>query len=127
MNVVNRAFAFGAQRRKQQRHAGANVGTRDLGADETPAAHDDRAVRIAQDDAGAHRDEFVGEEESRFEHLLEDHHRPFRLCPEDDHDRQKVGGKERPRSIVDLRHRRPDVVADAKLLIFRHANVFSFD
>src|ERR1700730_4961188 len=71
MNVVNHALAFSAQRCEQQRHAGANVGTRDLRAGETVSADDDRAVRIAQDDAGAHRDEFVGEEEARLERLID--------------------------------------------------------
>src|SRR5438067_7769523 len=62
MNVVNHALAFGAQRSEQQRHAGANVGTRDLRAGETVSADDDRAMRIAQDDARPHRNQLVSEE-----------------------------------------------------------------
>ncbi len=71
--------------------------------------------------------QLVGEEEARFEHLLEDHHRPLGLRGDDDHDRQEVGRKQRPRSVVDLRHGGADVVADAQLLIPRNADVFPFD
>src|SRR5205085_23142 len=42
-------------------------------------------------------------------------------------DRQQIGWEERPRTVVDLRHRRADVVAHAQLLIFRNADVVAFD
>src|SRR6266576_1220505 len=65
VDVVDDALALGAERGEQQRHAGADVGTGDLGAAQTAAADDDRAMRIAQHDARAHRDQLVGEEQAR--------------------------------------------------------------
>src|SRR5438045_3178992 len=64
MNVVDDALAFCAERCEQERHAGANVGTRNLRAGEASAADDDGAMRIAQDDACTHLDQFVREEQS---------------------------------------------------------------
>ena len=71
--------ALGAQAGEQHRHAGADVRALHPLADELRRAGDDRAVRVAEDDARAHRDELVGEEQPVLEHLLEDEHRPARL------------------------------------------------
>src|SRR4051812_28652779 len=79
MNVVDHALAFRAKRSEQERHTGADVGAGDLRAREPVAAHDDGAVRIAENDARAHLNQLVGEEEPRLKHLLEDHHRSLGL------------------------------------------------
>ena len=68
-----------AERRDQHRHAGADVGARHALPVELRRAVDDRAVRVAEDDPRAHRDELVDEEEPVLEHLLEDQDRPLRL------------------------------------------------
>src|SRR5260221_6904529 len=70
VDVVNDALAFGAERGQEQGHAGADVGAGDLRAGETIAAHDDGAVRVAEDDTGTHLDQFVGEEQAEVEPLL---------------------------------------------------------
>src|SRR3954469_16373927 len=73
VNVVDHALALRAERREQERHAGPDVGAGDLRTRESIAADDDGAVRVAEDDARAHLNQFVREEEPRLEHLLEDH------------------------------------------------------
>src|SRR4051794_12084499 len=50
MDVVDHALALRAERREQQRHAGADVGTGDLRSLQPRTADDDRAMRIAEDD-----------------------------------------------------------------------------
>ncbi len=58
---------------------GADVRARQPLAVELRRAGDDGAVRVAEDDPGAHADELVDEEEAALEHLLEDEHRAVRL------------------------------------------------
>src|SRR3954471_22042767 len=69
MNIVDHALALRAKRGEQKRHTGANVGAGDLRAREPVAAHNDGAVRIAENDARAHLNQLVGEEEPRLKHL----------------------------------------------------------
>src|SRR2546430_1290975 len=56
----------------EHRHAGADVGALHALAVKPARAADDRAMRIAQQNPSAHRDELVDEEQSVLEHLLED-------------------------------------------------------
>src|SRR5690349_21232858 len=67
MDRMDDALSLRAERGQEQGHAGADVGAGDLRADEAVAADDDGAVRVAEDDARAHLDQFVGEEEARLE------------------------------------------------------------
>src|SRR5262245_51948794 len=63
VDVVDLALALRAERGEEQRHAGADVGAGDVRALQAVAADDDGAVRVAEDDARAHGDQLVGEEE----------------------------------------------------------------
>ena len=79
-------------------------------AEESGRTGDDGAVRVAEDDPRAHRDELVDEEEPALEHLLEDEHRPRRLRRRDDRDRREVGGERGPDAALDLRDLAAEVV-----------------
>src|SRR5260370_22228387 len=54
---------------------------------------DDGPVRIAQDDAGSHPNQFVDEEETRLEHFFEDQYHDLALGGNDDGDGDEVGGE----------------------------------
>src|SRR5277367_6180123 len=69
-DVANLAAPFGAQRCQQHRHAGADVRRLDALAAQAPGACDDRAVRVAHDDVGAHQDQLVREDQTVLEHPL---------------------------------------------------------
>ena len=79
-------------------------------------------MRVAEDDAGAHRDELVDEEQPALEHLLEDEHGPARLGRGDDGDRRQVGRERRPDAALDLRDLVAEVVDDMELLPGRDAD-----
>ena len=114
-------LALGAERGDHHRHAGADVGALEALSDEPGRAGDDGAVRVAEDDPRAHRDELVDEEQPALEHLLEDEHRARRLRRGDDGDRGEVGRERRPDAALDLRDLAAEVVHDAELLARRHA------
>ena len=61
-DVADRRGALGAEARDQHRHPGADVGARQALAVQLRRADHDRAVRVAEDDPRAHRDELVDEE-----------------------------------------------------------------
>ena len=65
-------------------------------------AADDRAVRVAERDVGAHQDELVGEDQAVLEHPLVDQHRALALGRQRDGDRRQVGRERRPRAVLDL-------------------------
>ena len=67
--------------------------------------HNDGAVRIAEDDLRTHVDEFVHEEQARFEHLLVDEHRSLGLCAHHEEHAQQVGRESRP-GRIGQRHER---------------------
>src|SRR5262245_36478331 len=69
MDRADRRAALGAQAGEQHRHAGADVRALHPLAEQLRRPADDDAVRVAQDDPRAHRDELVGEEEPALEHL----------------------------------------------------------
>src|SRR2546425_9337758 len=64
MDVVDDAFALGAECGEEQRHACTDVGTGDVRGDKSITADDDGSMRIAEDDSRSHGDEFVREEEA---------------------------------------------------------------
>src|SRR6266571_1677738 len=70
-DVVDRGLPLGGERYQQHRHAGADVGALDHAAAQRRRPGDHGAVRIAQDEARAHADELVHEEQPRLEQLLE--------------------------------------------------------
>ena len=77
------------------------------------AAGDDRAVRVAEHDVGAHRDELVGEDQAVLEHPLVDQHRALALGREGDGDRGQVGRERGPGAVLDLALELADVARDA--------------
>src|SRR4051794_2085776 len=117
--VADRRGALGAERGEQHRHAGADVRAGHALAVQLGRAGHDHAVRVAEDDPGAHRDELVDEEQAALEHLLEDQDRPPRLGRDHDRDRRHVGREGGPRAVLDLRDRAAEVVADRELLTRR--------
>ena len=91
-------------------------------AAELRRARDDRAVRVAEDDPRAHRDELVREEQPVLEHLLEEQHRSPRLRRDRERDRRAVGRERGPGAVFDLRNVPADVVLDVELLARRDAH-----
>ena len=71
-DVPDRRRALGAERGDHHRHAGADVRALEPLAVQPRRAGDDGAMRVAEDDSRAHRDELVDEEQAALEHLLED-------------------------------------------------------
>ncbi len=88
---------------------------------------DDRAVGVAEGDPRSHRDQLVGEEQAVLEHLLEDQDRALRLGGERQRDRGQVGRERRPGSVVDLRDRVAEIVADRQPLVGRDEQVAALD
>src|SRR5205823_73010 len=70
-DVADRGRALGGEARNEHGHSRADVRALHALAVELrrPADHD--AVRVAEDDPGAHSDELVHEEQAALEHLLE--------------------------------------------------------
>ena len=114
------------QRGRDERHAGPDVGRADRRGVEPVRADHDRAVRIAENDARAHRDQPVHEEEPALEELLVDEHRPGALRREHERERREVGRETGPRRVVDFRNRAVDV-AHVELLLRRHDQRRSLD
>ena len=79
-------------------------------------AADDRAVRVAERDVGAHQHELVGEDQAVLEHPLVDQDRALALRRERDGDRRQVGRERRPRAVLDLRLVLADVARGDQLL-----------
>ena len=98
-------------------HAGADVGRLDRAALEGRGPGDHGAVRIAEDDPGAHADELVDEEQPRLEHLLEDEEHALALRGGDDGGGHGIGGERRPGAILELGDVPAEVGADAPLLV----------
>src|SRR3954454_16592037 len=69
-DVADLRTPLGAQRGEQDRHPGTDVRGLDALTAQAAGAVDDRAVRVAQGDVGAHQDELVDEEHARLEHPL---------------------------------------------------------
>ena len=84
---------------------------------------DHRPVRVAQDDARAHLDQLVDEEQPALEHLLVDQDGALGLGGHDQRDAQQVGGKGRPGRVVDLGHGAVQVRRDGQALPGRHEDV----
>src|SRR5436305_1149406 len=54
LDVVDDARALRAERGREERHARTNVGAPDLRGSQCRWAHDDRAMRVREHDAGTH-------------------------------------------------------------------------
>src|SRR5262245_9657946 len=118
-DVPDRRRSLGTQGGDHHRHAGADVRALEALTVEPRRACHHRAMRIAEDDPRPPRDELVDEEQPALEHLLEDEHRPARLCRRSDGDRGEVGGKRRPDPALDLRDLPTQVVLDMEILARR--------
>jgi len=104
LDVADHADTVGGHGGDEQGDAGADVGAGHLGAVEfhlVVVSDDDGTVRVAEDDLGAHVDEFIDEEEAAFEHLLMDEHGTFGLGGDDEQNAQQVGRETRPRGVGD--------------------------
>jgi alpha-L-rhamnosidase len=88
---------------------------------------DNRAVRIAQHDAGAHADQLVDEEHARFEHLFVHQDQPIALRGRHDGDGHEIGGECRPWLVLELRHMAAEVGANLAGLLRRHDQIVSID
>ena len=120
-DVPDRGAPVGAERCDHHGHAGADVRALEPLPHEPGRSGDDGAMRVAEDDPRAHRDELVDEEEPALEHLLEDEHRPRRLRGRDDRDRRQVGGERGPDAALDLRDLAAEVVEHPQPLPRRDA------
>ena len=115
--------ALGAQRRDEQRHAGADVGALHALAVKPARAAHDRAVRVADDHPSAHRDQLVDEEQPVLEHLLVDQDQALGLGGHGQGDAGEVGGEGRPGSVLDLGDGVALVALDPQRLSGRHDHV----
>ncbi len=77
LDFENRARAFGRQRRGDERHARADVAAVERAALELRRAGHDDAVRIAEEQIGAHRAQLLEREETQLVHPVV-HERPAR-------------------------------------------------
>src|SRR3954453_206524 len=71
-DVADLGPALGAQRREHDRHARPDVRGLDPRAAQAARPVYERAMRVGDEDVGAHRDELVAEEQARLEHPLVD-------------------------------------------------------
>src|SRR5215213_2757328 len=122
-DVVDLRLALRAQGGDQHRHAGADVRRGDALPAQPAGADDDRPVGVADRDLGAHRNQLVHEEQPVLEHLLEYEHRTLGLRGKRDDDRREVGGKRRPRAVLDLGLVVAGVARDDQLLVARDDHV----
>src|SRR5882762_7178351 len=72
LDVADDRAAWRRERRGDQGHSGANVGGDDGRTVKTARADHERPMRIAEQDARAHRDQAVDEEQPALEELLVD-------------------------------------------------------
>ena len=102
LDVVDAALPVGAEGCDEERHTGAYVGRGHADAAQlvfAVEADDGGAVGVAEDDLGAHVDEFVDEEEAALEHLLVDEDAALGLGGHDEGDADEVGGEAGPRGV----------------------------
>ncbi len=102
LDVVYGGGALGAHGGKEHGNTGADIGAHKacgLQGDAMIMADDNGAVRIAEDDLGAHVYEAVNEEQPALEHLLVDEDAAFALGGYDQHHGQKVRGEAGPGGI----------------------------
>ena len=78
---------------------------------------------VAEHDLGAHRHQAVDEEHPRLEQLLVDQHRAAALGRANHRDRGEIGGKTRPRGVLDLRDRALEIGPHAEFLATRNEQV----
>src|SRR5688572_1834345 len=121
-DVPDRGRALGAKRGDQHGHAGADVRAGEPFAVQLRRAGHDRAVRIAEDDPRAHRNELVDEEEPALEHLFEHEHGAVRLRRGDDGNRRQIGRESGPGSVLDLRDLPAEIVLDFQPLTWRNTH-----
>ncbi len=117
VGVVDHTFAFGRQRRDQQRLTCADIRRSHFDAAEriTPVETDDRcAVRVAENDLSAHVDQFIGKKQAAFKHFLVHQHAAPRLGGDYENDRHQVGRETRPGRIVNRQDRTVDKRGDFK-------------
>src|SRR5262245_51746081 len=126
LDILDLALAFGAKRSDDKAHAGADIGARKALAKEMRLTDDDRAMRIAQDDARTHGNKLVDPEQAALEHFLMDQDGAGGLRRNDKRDRYKIGGECRPRTVIDLGQRAVHVLLDLKLGMAGNMNVFAF-
>src|SRR5688572_13184908 len=121
-DVADGRRAFGAEARDEHRHPGSDVRALQALAVELRRPGDDDAMRVADDDAGAHADELVHEEQAVLEHLLEEEDRPLRLGGNNNRDRREIGRERRPDAVLDLRDLPAEVVLDDEVLPRGHVH-----
>ncbi len=126
-DVADLAATLGAQRREQHRHPGADVRRLDALAAQSARAGDDRAVRVAHDDVGAHQDQLVGEDQAVLEHPLVHEDRALGLRGERDRDRGQIGRERRPGTVLDLALVLPHVGLHDELLPAGHEHVVAVE
>src|ERR1700754_2886748 len=127
-DVLNDTSSFCAEGCDQQGYAGPDIGTAHGDAPQLvcPAHTDDGcAVRIAEDDLGAHIDQLVDKEKTAFEHLLMNEHGPFGLCGYDKDDAEQVRGKPRPGIVVDGQHRTVEEGLDLIYILLGNIDIVS--
>src|SRR5207237_2365046 len=86
----------------KDRHSRTNVGGFDLSASQARRPDDHGAVRVAEDDARTHADEFVHEEHARLEHLLVHHDDALALRCGHDGNRHHICRECGPRLVFEL-------------------------
>src|SRR5581483_11681906 len=129
-DVLDSAFSRGAERRDQQRHAGAYIG----------AAHGDPAQRVRSRKAdhrgavgiaeyylGAHVEKLVYEEQAALEHFLVDEYAAARLGGHYQHDAQQVGRETRPGMVVDRKHAAIEVGLNFVYVLRGNMNIIADD
>src|SRR5687767_1967396 len=82
-------------------------------------------MRVAEDDARTHRDQFVDEEHPRLEHLLVHQHESLALGRRDDRNRPGVGRERRPRLIAERGDVPAEVILDLAALVGRDDEIIT--
>ena len=116
-DVINGRGALGGEGGDEEGHAGTHVGGFEAGAKELAFADDDDAVRVAEDDLGAHCDEGIDEEHSAFEHFFKEEDGALALGGGGDGDAHEVGGEGGPGGIVDLWDGVVELASDVHVLV----------
>ena len=90
-------------------------------------ADDSRAVRVAEDNLGAHIDKLVDEEETALEHLLMDKDAALSLRSDDEEDAEEVWSEARPRGVCYRHYRAVDKGVDLIVVLGRNMDIVVLD
>ena len=102
-DVADGGFPLGGKRGQQKRHPRADIGTFEFLAEQLAWSLNQAAIRVAQNDSGAHPHQFVGKVHAPGIHPIVEQHRPSGLCRDGDGNAHQIGGKGRPDIGFDLR------------------------